>query len=151
MKRYQFRLEPLLFKRQTIEEQVQQELAEANHKLEEYGHALTKLFDTYKSLDATQGAQSISAADLLVFQDYAGRLAEEIEAAKVKVREQRKVVETVTAKLAKVHMDKEIVEKLKEKDRQQYYEELRKQETKQLDDMTIVRHAAPSKKADSES
>lgn len=146
MKRYAFRFEPLLFQRQTREEQMQQELARENQLLEARGAELTRLFEEYRSHQFGRQNAPISPGDLELFNNYAALLRERLEQAKTKVREQRKVVDEVTKRLAQAHIDKEVVEKLKEKDRQAYYEELRKQETKQLDEMTIIRFASPALK-----
>ena len=143
MKRYAFKFEPLLFARQTREEQVQQELAREHVKLEALGAELTRIFEEYQQLGRNLSCGAVTVGELTTLNAYSAWLRERHEEAKESVRVQRKLVEEVTTRLARLHMDKEIVERFKDLDKAAYYDSMRKAETKQLDDMTLIRFASP--------
>ena len=140
MKRYKFNLEPLLFQRATLEEQAQQELAEQNRLLKEIQDKLTTLFDEYQT-HCKHRPSVTTPAELELANNYTNVLLERIETARNEVRRQREAVEKVKAKLLKLHQDKKVVERLKEKDVKAYQTEIRREETKILDEFTSIRHA----------
>jgi len=141
MKRYQFKLEPLLVKRQTLEDQCQQEMAEQNRLLRQHQEELKTAFEEYRNHRLAADAVTISIAELEIFNNYANVLLDRIEAAKTKLREQRKAVDAVKDKLLALHRDTQAVEKLKEKDKQAYLKDANREESKQIDEYSVIRHA----------
>jgi flagellar export protein FliJ len=140
MKRYKFSLEPLLFQRQTIEEQVLQEMARARLVLQQLQAELEDAFSRYQKHISTPMQGGVSVVDIQLHNNYTTVLSEKLEACKKSVREQRKVVEDIRARLKKHHIDTKVVETLKEKDQARYTLEARRDETRQLDEFSSIRH-----------
>ncbi len=139
MRRFKFRFEPLLFKRQTLVEQAQQELGKQRQILEQYQQQLQDTFDELRRtrLDASQGP--LTPHKLQIHNNYRRRLEDLVDQFRKQVREQSKVVDNAKKKLLQLHMDKEVVERLKERERVSYLKEMSQQEMKQLDEFGSIR------------
>lgn len=144
MKRFRFRFEPLLFKRRTLEEQAQQELARQLALLEQFQNDLNQAFDAYQRHHLQIGQKTLTAADIEIYNTYREHLLEKIQNATDALRKQRQVVETHREKLLKLHLDAEAVELVKTRDHEKYWEEFRKMETKLLDEFGSTRFGRQS-------
>ena len=140
VKQYKFRLEQLLFHRETLEEKCQQELADEKSALSELQDKLNGAFDNYRKHRISDDCKTLSPAELDVHSVYKHYLAELLENTRESVNRQRKAVGKVKGRLLKLHRDKRVVEILREKDLKSYQYEVKREETKQLDEFSTMRH-----------
>lgn len=148
MKRYQFGLEPLLFQRQTLEEQTQQEMGRAQALLQALQQELEAAFQTYRTHVDTPIRSGMTPAEIRLHTNYTSILLENLERCKRKVRDQRKAVDQIRERLQAQHMDTQVVETLKEKDMARYSLELRRHESRLLDEFTSIRHSLKTIKSE---
>jgi flagellar FliJ protein len=142
MKRFRFRLEPLLRYREHLEQRARQEVAETQKKIllgEERIAGYERLYaDTARELDdaATAGIDSKQ------YRHYT-RYLEGIEASLDRERLQREEMlvrlSEKQEQLAQRAVDKKVLEELKNRRRDDYYRESMQTLQKEADDMIIVR------------
>lgn len=140
MKRYKFQFEPLLFQRQTLEEKARQDLAGKTKILNDLQDKLNSTFDEYRKHRLEKFKETLCAAELELFNNYANLLLDRIQEQKEALREQQKAVGKIKAKLLKLHQNKKIVETLKEKDLAAYVKDAKKNEEKEVDEINVIRH-----------
>ena len=144
MKKFKFRLEPLKQYREFLERQKQLEVAKAR----------SDVLSCEQSIDQTRAAlleamsrleddlcKGMDAERFLRVKDYLSVL-ESFE--NMEKKRLGRLIETLTRRqkeLAKKSVEKKAIEKLKLRQKEEYYTAMRKEEQKSLDDIVILRKA----------
>jgi len=143
---FRFNLESVLKHRKRLEEIAQREYAEAQNNVDE---CLRKIEDMYKRMDEVReevlraqkegGAGSIE--QIREMEHFMGGQKIRIEALRQAARVLLQIAEEKQEALIAAARDKKMLLKLKEKKKSEYQEWLRHVETKEMDDMTMVRQS----------
>lgn len=144
MKKFQFRLEPLRRYREFLERQKQLEVAKARSDVlsceENIEKTRAAFSETVNSLEADLG-KGMPAAQFLQVRNYLSGL-ESLEASEEKRRLGLvKVLTRRQAELARKSIEKKAIEKLRDRQKEEYYTAMLKEEQKTLDDTVILRQA----------
>ena len=144
MKKFQFRLEPLIKYREFLERQKQLEVAKARSDVLSCEQSIEKtraaFSETAASLEAALG-EGVDAARFLQVRNYMAGL-EALEASEEKRRiGLLKVLKKRQKELAQKSVEKKAIEKLKARQKEEYYTAMLKEEQKTLDDTVILRQA----------
>ena len=144
MKKFQFRLEPLIKYREFLERQKQLEVAKARSDVLSCEESIEKtraaFSETVSSLETDLG-KGMPAAQFLQVRNYLSGL-ESLEASEEKRRQG--LLKTLTrrqAELARKSIEKKAIEKLRDRQKEEYYTAMLKEEQKTLDDTVILRQA----------
>lgn len=138
MKNYKFSLQSVLEVRDNEEKGVLEEFVQAQNRLDEADFKKSNLEDELK-LCLEKGACSRSVHQLIMENFYKVDLEKKLEL-QVKVVEDRTIeLEEVRAKLQMAQRDKKIMEKLKEKDLEDYKTESLKKSQKEIDEFAVLR------------
>lgn len=141
MKKYKFKLEPLLFQRQTKEELKQLKLVKEKGILRELQDILESAYLAYTEHKNAPLKHNMSTADIQLHRNFFTVLQERLDKAKEDVRKQSKVIKEIQKELLELHKQTQIVEIIKDKDMEKYKEEVKKQETYEMDEFTSIRLA----------
>lgn len=140
MKRFRFRLQRILDIREQIRDEARQELGRRNAELAHEQGVLRGLEQELAGLH--QGADGIVTAGELVLKGaYAVRVQKLIEQQYVRIEEARKLVLVAQERYIQANKDAKALEKLKEKKRETYDQEMLKEETDRLDEVATQRAA----------
>jgi len=144
MKKFQFRLEPLRRYREFLERQKQLEVAKARSDVLSCEESIEKTRTAYSeavsSLETDLG-KGMPAARFLQVRNYLSGLAS-FEASEEKRR--GGLLKTLVRRqeeLAKKSIEKKAIQKLKDRQKEEYYTAMLKEEQKTLDDTVILRQA----------
>jgi flagellar FliJ protein len=142
MRRYRFRLDPVLRVRRIEQDAAQTALATAGHELTEAEAALHQSVDRYGALQTPAGPQS--AAAWLAVRDRCGHSAATVVAAGTarelaagQVAERRDALRDVRMRVA-------ALERLDERRREEHALEARREEDAQIDELVTGRHGRTS-------
>lgn len=144
MKKFQFRLEPLRRYREFLERQKQLEVAKARSDVLSCEESIQKtraaFSETAGSLE-TDLEKGMTAAQFLQVRNYLSGL-ETFEASEKKRRMNLlKVLTRQQEELARKSIDKKAIERLKTRQKEEYYTAILKEEQKTMDDTVILRQA----------
>jgi flagellar FliJ protein len=144
MKKFQFRLEPLRKYREFLERQKQLEVAKARSDVlsceESIEKARAARAEMVGSLEADLG-KGMDAARFMQVRNYLSGL-ESFEASEEKRRiGLLKVLTRRQEELARKSIEKKAIERLKERQKEEYYAAMLKEEQKNMDDTMILRQA----------
>jgi len=144
MKKFQFKLEPLRRYREFLERQKQLEVAKARSDVLSCEESIEKtraaFSETVSSLEADLG-KGMPAAQFMHVRNYLSGL-ESFEASEEKRRVRlMKTLIRRQEELARKSIEKKAIEKLKDRQKEEYYTSMLKQEQKTLDDTVILRQA----------
>ncbi len=144
MKKFQFRLESLRKYREFLERQKQLEVAKARQDVlfceQAIEQARAAFSETVESLEAQLG-NGMDAARFLQVRNYLSGL-ESFEASEEKRRKGLvKVLVQRQQELARKSVEKKAIDKLKARQKEEYYAEMLKEEQKSMDDTMILRRA----------
>ena len=147
MKPFRFNLEAVLRQRKFIYEQKAKEFALAIHQLElEQG----RLSDIRRRQSETTSAfqakkqRGLTVRDSALYLSYLDRLSDEEQAHITVVEAAESRVRAVQEALEDARVQSEIMEKLKEKSRTVYNDQLRREEQQSLDEVSTTRYKSPS-------
>ncbi len=143
MAKYTYRLQSLINIKEKLEEQKKNELAVENNKLNQEKQVLTELYQEMSStLDKQEKEQkqSINAIQLQLYINYTDKLKIEIKQQLDKVEKQEKKTEEVRLELLEYTKAKKSLEKLKEKDYENYLEEEKRAEQKLVDEIVSYKY-----------
>ena len=141
MKRFRFRLQRILDIRDQIRDELRQELGRRNQELTQQESVLRGLEDELRGLQVTQDG-IITASELMLTGAYALRVQQLIEGQIVKVEEARLAVVEARERYIQANKDAKALEMLKDKKREEYQQELLKEEINQLDEVASQRAGA---------
>jgi len=142
MTKYYFKLQPLLNKEQIYEDECARELKvikdalqDEENKLKELKRRETKCQEELKS----KKQYHITTAELRIYEDYFEGLDDDINNSKRLWEEITKKMEAVQDKLLKIMKKKKALEKLKERGKEEYTDNLYLSLNKELDDIAMIR------------
>jgi flagellar protein FliJ len=142
MPKYYFKLQPLLNKEQIYEDECGRELKVIKDALQDEKNKLEKLknreIECQKELKAKK-QYHITTAELKIYEDYFERLNDDINKSKYLSEEIEKKMETVQDTLLKIMKKRKALEKLKERDKKEYVNNLYLSLNKELDDIAMTR------------
>lgn len=140
---YKFSLQNVLEWRKDQEDEAKLELIQAKNTLENENRYLTKLIN--ENIRLKEKAALNKRVDVMRQDDlYRKVLNDKIIQQKLIVEQTEHDVKRAEKELLKAHQDKKVMEKLKEKEEAEYYEEIESIEQKNLDEfatMTFGREA----------
>jgi len=144
MKKFKFKLEPVLELRKNREEQIQLKLAEVIKKLDcalrNYNKILEHRDEILIKLENLKICPG-GIEDLILYQNYIENLNHQLSTQHSLVQEIKSELEEVRRKLLNAARERKAIEKLKEKRKNQYARVVRRLEDKFLDDLGSVRCA----------
>ena len=142
MTKYYFKLQSLLNKEQIYEDECARELKvikdalqDEENKLKELKRRETKCQEELKS----KKQYHITTAELRIYEDYFEGLDDDINNSKRLWEEITKKMEAVQDKLLKIMKKKKALEKLKERGKEEYTNNLYLSLNKELDDIAMIR------------
>ncbi len=142
MPKYYFKLQPLLNKEQVYEDEcvselkvIKEALQDEENKLKELKRRETKCQEELKS----KKQYHITTAELRIYEDYFEGLDDDINNSKRLWEEITKKMEAVQDKLLKIMKKKKALEKLKERGKEEYTNNLYLSLNKELDDIAMIR------------
>ncbi len=142
MPKYHFKLQPLLNKEQVYEDECVRELKiikdalqDEEDKLKERKERETKCQEELKA----KKQYHTTTAELRVYEDYFEWLDDDINNSKRLLEEIAKKMEAVQDKLLKIMKKKKALEKLKERGKEEYINNLYLSLNKELDDIAMIR------------
>lgn len=143
MKKFRYRLESLLKVKAHLEKEAQKEHAVAREKVLDQQE---RLGDIRKQRESTVGAQrsrltgNLSVAGLLVCSRYLVKLKKDLLSGSEVLRGLEIETDKKRQELIDAARQREIYEKLKEKQRKDYYEEFNRVERKETDEIALNTH-----------
>jgi flagellar FliJ protein len=144
MKRFKFRLEPLLRYREHLLEQVQQEVAKIRADVLACDERIALFERDYAAISQELDQEVSAGIDVKRYQHYTRYLAgieSSLEDEHLHRRELTKLLEQKQKQLHQRSIDKKVLENLKNKRRADYYKDLMQTLQKEADDTVIVRQA----------
>ncbi len=147
MKKFKFRLETILKLKEKALDDKMLELAKVTQLLQEEENKLSNLFNKKNStndylIEIYQKSECLNLQEIQNHKDYLVQIS-------VKIQNQENVLKQITALVAEkqkqVHealKEKNILEKLKEKQSEKHYLEIVQKEMSELDDISISRYRA---------
>jgi len=140
MRRFVFSLQKVLEYRQRLEEQAIRAFAEAQAQLMHEQAVLHKLLiEREECLRRSHRRQHLSVELLAVEQTYLSALEERIEQQRQRVAEAEKVLEEKRQALIEAQRERKTMERLREKQYEEWRQEWLRTEQKALDDLATVR------------
>jgi len=140
---YRFKLQALLNHRRHQEEICQKELAEAQRVLadarERLRHLKKDKLENIQKLKARQEERH-HISNILIFVNYIDQLARDLEAQMMKVDQASKWVNRKRDNLIAIMKKRKTLEKLEEKERLEYQQQLMQAERKFNDELAAIRH-----------
>jgi flagellar protein FliJ len=138
-----FTLDTVLSYRERLETLAQEALAAARQAEDEVQDKLTRKRHIYESLVAhisTIQEQGVSINDLISQEEHLAYIKNEIKNLEQHLVEKREQVKKSHAQLVEKSKQRQVMEKLKERQNQAWKEYLNKKEAAMLDEMAIVFH-----------
>lgn len=142
MRRFVFSLQKVLDYRQRLEEQAIRAFAEAQAELAHQQHRLRHLLDwRQECLNRSERRHRLAVALLDIEQTFLSALEEQIQLQRQRVAEAQHQVEVRRQQLIEAQRERKTLERLKEKQYEQWRLELLRWEQKQIDDLASMRAA----------
>lgn len=138
MKNYKFSLQSVLEIRDSKEKNALEEFVSAQNRLEEEDRKKRELIDKLDS-KLQKSIASKNIQDLIMDSLYRGDLETRIRYQNKIIVEKTKELEKVREKLRAAQKDKKIIEKLKEKDLDEYKAEVQKKKQEEIDEFAVLR------------
>ncbi|OQX62643.1 MAG: flagellar export protein FliJ [Desulfococcus sp. 4484_242] len=141
--KYRFPFDALLRHRKFLEENLQREIGLLSRVLADEKKKLESLQQARKAasekLRHRQKGKGITVSEVLLYTRFIERMSGQVNLQKTSVKKIEKNVEEKREDLVRAMKDRKIIEKLKEKKRQIFREQMMKQEQNFLNDMAAVR------------
>ena len=144
MKRFAFKLQPLLNYRQYLERLAQQNTARAHMDVKNCEKQITNLKQTYdQNSDKIENivVKGVKASEFRRYHHYLDSVESGIEDEKLKKIELKKVLKKKLSDLKKKSVDKKAMELYREKLQNEYTQEIIKIEQKELDEISSLKTA----------
>ena len=143
MKRFQFRLEPLLRYREHLEKQAKQEVANIRSDMlrseERIARYETDYAETTQELEE-EVATGIDSKRHKHYTDYIESIEAGIQAENIQRDELQSLLLEKQKQLAQRSVDKKVLEKLKDRRKEEYYQEALRTYQKETDDLIVTRN-----------
>ncbi len=150
MKKFLFKLQPVLKYRQYLEHLAKQETAKAYQDVKESEKAIENFKRLYlrkaDELD-NEASRGIRAEYFRQCIDYLDSVENDIKAEELKLVRFRHVLAEKQKKLTKASVDKKVIERLRHKQENDYMDEFRKEEQKEADEIASLKKARQIKEA----
>lgn len=147
MKKFKFRLETILtLKEKTLNEK-RQELAKVMNLLNDAKLHLEELNDSKEKaslalMEIYQGSEFFDLNKIQMYKEYLIKLDSNIQNQNNIIKQIEKTLKAKQEEVNQALIDKNILEKLKEKQSQKHYKEILHKEAVELDDISISRYKA---------
>ena len=147
MKRFKFKYQNILKLRLDFEEDIKKQLKQANIKLVELEETLERIEIAYKNYrievqnQLSSGIKGAAISEINHFQLY---YRDAIDEAKLAIKRQEAVIESIKVALAEAIKERKIMEKLKEKALERHHEEMKFQEIKETDEIVNFQNSKRS-------
>ncbi len=144
MKRFRFRLEPMLRLRQFRERQAQQRFVQAQAEVAESERRLQQGSELFKESADVLDEKASAGMNISEYRIHRNHLTAIDRALEMERRRQRKLIqvrEKRQQELAKKSKEKKMLENLREHKKDAYYQEVAVNLQKEIDDMVTVRKA----------
>lgn len=139
--RFSFSLQRMLDYRMQLEDQAKFVMAQAQRAHQAAAQVIETLSNTLQTHEASLHGQSeILANDMWLWRQYQSRLHDDIEAAKQQLFSCAKELTAAREDLLKKSKERKILEKMRDKQKQDFYAQQRKQEQQETDEMAGVHH-----------
>jgi flagellar FliJ protein len=138
MKRFAFRLQRVLDIRSRIRDERRQELGARQAELQREEALLAEL-EAELLLARIEEGGTYSASELQMVGAYAIRLRSQIERQLVRIEGAKQAVEEARARYIEATKDTQVLEKLREKRREEYTQEVLLEEGRNLDEVAVQR------------
>lgn len=136
---FRFRLEKVLKYRRRVMEQQTRKVAEANRVVEQFQARRREVTERLNRLRATPLVGVLQVQDLIQRGHWCDHLAAEEENLLQKVEDAKRELASQRELLTKAWQEREVLEKLKKKKKEQWVLELEKRQMKDLDEMGQIR------------
>lgn len=143
MKKFVFKLKPVLHQRQRKEDILKKELAEARRALEVERERLAALNERLQGLHAALREKQLSmteTAEVAVHTKFIERIEREIEVQLARVTDLAAEVRAAQERLLEAAKDRKVLEKLEEKQLHEFKQEAERVEQGVIDEIATVRH-----------
>lgn len=140
MKPFAFQLQPVLRHREILEDRARQDLAEALGRERELQERLERRRAELAALREelqTRQAHGIAVQDLLLFEESIAHRGRLLSVLMREAEEARREVERRREALAEASRDRRLLEKLREKKKEEHGREMARRETIQLDEIAL--------------
>ena len=144
MKRFQFRLESLLRYREYLEKQAKQEVANVRSDILRCEERITRYEKDHAETTQELEEEVATGIDSKRYKHYTGyieSIESNIQAETIQQDELRTLLSEKQKQLAQRSVDRKVLEKLKDRRREEYYQETLKTFQKETDDMIVTRKA----------
>lgn len=144
MKKYSFRLQPVLDIREKTLEDKRLEMAQVIQLLNEQQDGLGKLLakqDAYKEeLESLSLEDDLNVFSLANFKNYMVNLQTQIKQQEANIENTKKALRVKQDAVNEALKDVKVLEKLKEKQSQKFYRDIEMKETNEIDDISTARY-----------
>lgn len=138
MKNYKFSLESVLEVRSNDEKSVLEDFVRVQNSLVEKEDRKARLEKDLK-LFLRKNISNTSIQEFIMRNHYKSDLEEKIRLQKIDIDKKKIELENIRTKLQEAQKDKKIIEKLKEKDLEEYKSEISKKNQKEIDEFAVLR------------
>lgn len=133
MKKFEFTLSSVLRIKYSLEKQVKQQMAEAISRRNLCQEEIDKI--VLLKEEARKNNNSFTAYEYVIFSRYYADLENKRKAKVIELHKIEEEIETIRKELLKITEERKVLEKLKEKQYEEYLLELNKEQDKIIDDM----------------
>ena len=146
MKKFKFRLQTVLELKSKILDEKLIELSKILSQIKAEEDALNDLKEKQNSLNLevlslVSNSSNINVEQVINLKKYLPKLENKIKSQLQLINDMKNVLELKQDEVNAAYRDKEILEKLKDKQKNAYYKEFEKTQNNELDDITICRYS----------
>jgi len=144
MNKYTFEFEDLLNIKIQKEDNIKNQLSKENKVLEKKKNELNRLLDLKEEElnNFNNKGKSLKVSDIEVFYTYIDNLEEKIKLKKSNINMLETKIEKIREKLIEISKEKQIFEKIREEEYEEYKKELQKDELKTNDEIVNYKYFA---------
>ena len=145
LKKYSFRLQPVLNLKEKALEDKRLEMAKVIKLLNDYQAELQALEDTYLSykntmVELSESNEIINISELASYNSYMIELEQQIKEKQVTIENTRKVLKVKQNEVNEAYKDVKVLDKLKETQSKKFYDAIYKKEEEEIDDIVTARY-----------
>ena len=145
MKKYSFRLQPVLNLKEKALEDKRLELAKVIKLLNDYQSELQALEEAYKSyknaiVELSESQEVVNIQELSSYNSYMLELEQKIKEKNVTIENTRKVLKVKQDEVNEAYKDVKVLDKLKETQSKKFYDSVYKKEAEEIDDIVTARY-----------
>lgn len=146
MKKFKFRLQTVLELKSKILDEKLIELSKILSQIKTEEDILNQLVEKQNSLNLElltliSNCSNINVEQVVNLRNYLPQIEDKIKSQKQLINDMKNVLEIKQDEVNAAYCDKEILEKLKDKQKKSYYQEFEKKQNNELDDITICRYS----------